>query len=79
MDLMTARLELHGINTVGDVDRLQRALLDVPGVLEASVDFESLQGYVIYDADRVSIGEIDETAAFLGYSASPLWVQHGAI
>ena len=79
MDLMTARLELHGIHAISDVDRLQMALLDISGVLEASVDLETLQAYVVFDASQVSLKEIEEMVAFLGYSAAPLWVHHGAI
>jgi copper chaperone CopZ len=79
MDLMTARLKLHGKHTIADIDRLQKTLLEIPGVLEASVDFQLLAGYVIYDLSQVTIEEIEETIEFLGYSAAPVWMRHGAI
>ncbi|MEO8092097.1 MAG: heavy metal translocating P-type ATPase [bacterium] len=62
-------LEIRGMHCAGCVQTVERALADVPGVSEASVNFGVERASVAYDPDRVEIADLERAVSESGYRA----------
>src|SRR5438128_1418219 len=67
--MATARIELpvQGMSCASCVARIEKGLVAVPGVQEASVNLAAERATLTIDPDRVSSGEIAQTIRELGY------------
>ncbi len=72
---MTAAAEtglfLDGLRCAGCVNRVERELRALPGVIEASVNYTSHRALVRFDPTSVAIDDVVARIAALGYQASP--------
>jgi Cu2+-exporting ATPase len=64
-------LFLDGLRCAGCVNRVERALLELPGVLEASVNYTTHRARVRIDSARSSRETLVATVTELGYEAVP--------
>jgi Cu2+-exporting ATPase len=66
-----AGLFLDGLRCAGCVNRVERELRSVPGVVEASVSYTTHRALVRFDPARVGPDDLVARVAALGYAASP--------
>jgi len=64
-------LFLDGTRCSGCVRRIERALQDVPGVIEAAVNYTTRRAMVRYASQAVSVEELVARIEQLGYGATP--------
>ena len=64
-------LFLDGLRCAGCVNRVERALLALPGVEEASINYTNHRARVRFDAERTSAAGLVDCVAGLGYEATP--------
>jgi P-type Cu+ transporter len=68
-------LKLGGMSCAACANSIETALLAVPGVKDGSVNFGVEQATVTYDAQQVTVQELQNAVAEAGYSAQPLQEQ----
>ena len=66
---VTAELELGGMHCSACAARIEHALGRVPGVASASVNLATARAFVSYNGSAISVGELCQTVADVGYSA----------
>tara|TARA_Y100001970_G_C13978576_1_gene721930 strand:- start:160 stop:495 length:336 start_codon:yes stop_codon:yes gene_type:complete len=49
---------------------ITNAFSDVEGLIKVSIDLEKKSGKVVYDADKISLAQIEEKIAYAGYKAN---------
>jgi len=64
-------LFLEGLRCAGCVHRVERELRELPGVIEACVNYTSHRALVRFDPAQLAPGDLVARVAALGYSASP--------
>lgn len=62
-------LKINGMHCTGCSQRLEKVLKNTDGVEDASVDLDSAEAKVIYDAEKISLEEIYNTIADTGFEA----------
>ncbi|NJK99718.1 MAG: copper-translocating P-type ATPase [Spirulinaceae cyanobacterium SM2_1_0] len=65
-------LKLRGLSCAACVNNVEAALKAVPGVAACRVNFGAEQAVVTYDAQKISVSEMQAAVAAAGYSAQPL-------
>jgi len=73
------RLEIRGMSCASCVGGVERALNELEGVSESSVNLATEQAEINYDAEKVSVAEIIQSVEDAGYEASePQGVSSGS-
>jgi P-type Cu+ transporter len=62
-------LKLKGMSCASCANSIERALLNVPGVVEGNVNFSSDRASVRYDPKQTNINIITKAVADIGYEA----------
>ncbi|MEO1401471.1 MAG: heavy metal translocating P-type ATPase [Cyanobacteria bacterium J06635_1] len=68
----TVRLQLEGMNCAGCANAIERALQNVDGVAEGSVNFAIEQAMVRYNPNKTGIAALQAAVAAAGYRAKPI-------
>ncbi len=68
-------LKLGGMSCAACANSIESALLTVPGVKDGSVNFGVEQATITYDAQKVSLQDLQDAVAEAGYSAQPIQEQ----
>jgi len=69
MTTRTAQVDIQGMSCANCSTTVSEALLDLDGVSDASVNYATDEGTVVFDPDRVSLAEIYEAIEASGYHA----------
>ena len=72
-DWSSAWLKYTDINTGFDIRHVMQRLLALDGVHEASFDILKNSVYIRFDADRVSMREIEDAVSDIGYEHEVIW------
>ncbi|MGA9379079.1 MAG: heavy metal translocating P-type ATPase, partial [Phormidium sp.] len=70
-----ATLKLRGMSCASCAKNIEDAILSVPGVKEANVNFGAEQASIIYDAQKTNVESIQNAVEEAGYSAYSLQEQ----
>jgi Cu+-exporting ATPase len=68
----TVRLQLKGMSCGGCATAIERAIQQVPGVAEGSVNFATEQAEVRYDPSQATVALMQRAVAQAGYQAEPI-------
>lgn len=68
----TVNLRLKGMGCAACANRIEKALQEVPGVSECSVNFGMAQGKVQYKPQQANLKTIQQAVIDAGYTAEPL-------
>jgi Cu+-exporting ATPase len=68
-DVQTAQLGIDGMHCASCVARVEKELLSVPGVIEASVSLTSEDARVAYAPAAVEVAQLEQAVARAGYKA----------
>lgn len=68
----TQQLQLRGMSCAACAARIERALMDVPGVASCSVNFATEQATVRFDPQLVGLPQLQAAVAEAGYAAEVL-------
>lgn len=69
---ITQQVRIRGMHCAACATRIEKVLMETPGVVEVAVNFANESGTVCYDSETVTLETILERVAAAGYKASPL-------
>lgn len=62
-----ATLAISGMHCSGCVDKVEKALMDINGVHDVTVDLDENEATITYEQDKAAIGDFEKAVTGAGY------------